>query len=185
MSVEPLAALTDCHIQWRCLSSICTWCSGDGGTAAPWLIPTPVEKSTLIKISTLDHSFYYQFTQSVRTLSIKVLGPRWTEMRAWMVADKITNAHSTQFILRTIRSNLLHANSSLRFQRIFFNINSSCHSPLSASLYFHYTADFTTVQVIDSYSFSHTTYLCVQGQCNVWQFDFCFGNRCQNTINGW
>lgn len=48
----------------------------------------------------------------------------------------------SQFILLTIRSNLFHANSSLRFQKVLFDINRSgcsCHNPLSAALCFDYT----------------------------------------------
>lgn len=47
----------------------------------------------------------------------------------------------SQFILLTIRSNLFHANSSLRFQKVLFDINRSgcsCRNPPSATLYFDY-----------------------------------------------
>lgn len=48
----------------------------------------------------------------------------------------------SQFILLTIRSNLFHANSSLRFQKVLFDINRSgcsCHNPPSATLHYYYT----------------------------------------------
>ena len=48
----------------------------------------------------------------------------------------------SQFILLTIRSNLFHANSSLRFQKVLFDISRggcSCHNPLSAIFCFDYT----------------------------------------------
>lgn len=86
--------------------------------------------------------FYYQFTQPVQTLSIKALEPRWMEMRGWMVAWQNYKRSQSQFILLTIRSNLFHANSSSRFQKVFFDINRSgcsCHNPPSATLHFDYT----------------------------------------------
>lgn len=48
----------------------------------------------------------------------------------------------SQFILLTIRSNLFHAKSSLRFQKVLFDINRSgcsCHNPPSTTLYIDYT----------------------------------------------
>lgn len=59
-----------------------------------WLICAPAQKSALIKVSTQGPHFYYQFSRPAQTLSIKALGCRWMEMRGWMVADRITNAHN-------------------------------------------------------------------------------------------
>lgn len=67
------------------------------------------------------------------------LGSGWG---VWVLADRIANAWQSQFILLTIRSNLFHAKSSLRFREVLFDTNRGgcgCHHPLGDTLHYYYT----------------------------------------------